>query len=282
MRFHRSSSSDPVAFRNDQNPAAPPHAAAAFADCLLGADSGIRRRGGRSKGKALAFSALTQVCIVCALVIVPLFASTQIVRRKFEVIPPYAGSPAPRRPSRPISLQRPIPSGDFPARPTQIFPPTRNPQHISEGDAARPPSDVFSAAATANGGSSFPGGEGVIPILGDSSGPVPPRPGPTAAPKPHAPVAISQGVQLAMLVHRVEPVYPVLARQTRTEGTVQLHAIIARDGTIEHLEVINGPLLLIQAAKDAVLQWRFRPTLLNGEAVEVDTYITVIFHMQRQ
>ena len=87
----------------------------------------------------------------------------------------------------------------------------------------------------------------------------------------------SEGVQAALLIHRVEPEYPALARQARVEGTVELHAVIGRDGTIESLEALNGHPLLVKAALDAVRQWRYRPTMLGTEAVEVDTYITVHF-----
>jgi protein TonB len=84
-------------------------------------------------------------------------------------------------------------------------------------------------------------------------------------------------VQEAKLINQVRPMYPALARQARVQGTVRLHAIIAKDGTIQQLEVVSGPPLLIQAARDAVLQWRYKPTLLSDEPVEVETYIDVIF-----
>ena len=75
--------------------------------------------------------------------------------------------------------------------------------------------------------------------------------------------------------------YPPLARQTRINGTVRLHAIIAKDGSIQQLEVISGHPLLQQSALDAVRQWRYQPTLLNGEPVEVDTTIDVIFTLNQ-
>jgi protein TonB len=84
-----------------------------------------------------------------------------------------------------------------------------------------------------------------------------------------------------MLINRVTPVYPPLARQTRISGTVRLHALIAKDGTVQQLEVMSGHPLLVQAALDAVKQWRYRPTLLNGEPVEVDTTIDVIFTLNQ-
>jgi len=84
-----------------------------------------------------------------------------------------------------------------------------------------------------------------------------------------------------MLMRRVEPVYPPLAIDTRHEGRVELHAIISTDGTIESLEVISGDLLFIRSALDAVGQWRYRPTILNAQPVEVDTHITVIYTLAR-
>jgi periplasmic protein TonB len=79
------------------------------------------------------------------------------------------------------------------------------------------------------------------------------------------------------LVNRVEPVYPKIAMLTGTQGEVKLHAIIARDGSIESLTVISGHPLLAHAAADAVKQWRYRPYYLNGAPVEVETFITVNF-----
>ena len=90
---------------------------------------------------------------------------------------------------------------------------------------------------------------------------------------------VSEGVQQAQLVSRIEPRYPFLAVQTRTQGTVVLHAIISREGRIEELEIVSGHPLLVQAAVDAVRQWRYRPTFLNGEPVEIETSITVTFRL---
>jgi protein TonB len=106
-----------------------------------------------------------------------------------------------------------------------------------------------------------------------------------AAPPPPKPTAsrIRQGgsVQAALLVNKVQPVYPPLARQTRISGTVRLHAIISKLGSVEALEVLSGHPLLVRAAMDAVQQWKYKPTLLNGEPVEVDTTIDVIFSLNQ-
>jgi len=99
-------------------------------------------------------------------------------------------------------------------------------------------------------------------------------------PKPNVSRITKGGqVQAASLINKVTPQYPPLARQTRISGTVRLHAIIAKDGSVQELNVISGHPLLVQAALDAVRQWRYRPTLLNGEPVEVDTTVDVIFSL---
>jgi protein TonB len=101
--------------------------------------------------------------------------------------------------------------------------------------------------------------------------------GPTIVPKrPDGPVRMSR-MDPGMLINRVVPEYPTIAVHSGIQGEVKLHAIIARDGTIQSLSVISGHPMLIRAAMDAVQQWKYRPYVLNGEPVEVDTYITVNF-----
>jgi protein TonB len=103
-----------------------------------------------------------------------------------------------------------------------------------------------------------------------------------APPKPTASrIKVGGNVTAARLQNKVSPVYPALARQTRISGTVRLHAIIAKDGTVQQLEVVSGHPLLVQSALDAVRQWRYQPTLLNGEPVEVDTTVDVIFSLNQ-
>ncbi len=136
--------------------------------------------------------------------------------------------------------------------------------------------DMMGAQGGVPGG--VPGGQmgGVIGgVIGGVGGAPPP-------PKP-AQSRIRQGgaVTAASLINRVQPNYPPLARQTRISGTVRLHAIISKDGTVQQLEVLSGHPLLVQAALDAVRQWRYRPTTLNGEPVEVDTTIDVIFSLNQ-
>jgi periplasmic protein TonB len=117
------------------------------------------------------------------------------------------------------------------------------------------------------------GGSAALPFSTDVA---PPKVQEAAPVKPTS-VRMSTGVQQAMLIHEVKPPYPPLARTARVSGVVRLAAVIARDGTIQHLQLINGPPLLVKAALEAVQQWRYKPTLLSGEAVEVITEIDVNF-----
>ena len=123
-----------------------------------------------------------------------------------------------------------------------------------------------------------PGGQmgGVIGgVLGGIPSAVPPPP------KPEAPkrIRVSSGVQEAKMIHRADPTYPPLAKQARIFGTVRLEAVIAADGSIQNLRVIEGHPLLVQSALQAVQQWRYQPTLLSGEPVEVVTFIEVVFRL---
>jgi protein TonB len=90
-------------------------------------------------------------------------------------------------------------------------------------------------------------------------------------------VQVSGGVTAGLLVHRVQPSYPALARQARISGEVLLQAVIGKDGTIENLRVISGHPMLVQSAIEAVRQWRYKPYYLNNQPVEVDTQVTVNF-----
>lgn len=103
---------------------------------------------------------------------------------------------------------------------------------------------------------------------------------PAPIPRQKRPI-VSPGVTAGRLIHRVQPVYPHLARVGGVEGTVVLHAIITRTGTIESLRIVSGHPMLQQAAVEAVQQWRYRPFFLGDAPVEVETQITVNFVLAR-
>ena len=108
----------------------------------------------------------------------------------------------------------------------------------------------------------------------------PPPPLPKAKPQ-SGPLRIGGGVAEAQLIHKVQPVYPALAKSARVQGVVEFTATISKDGAIENLQLTHGHPLLVNAAREAVLQWRYKPTLLNGQPVEVITDITVKFMLSQ-
>jgi periplasmic protein TonB len=99
--------------------------------------------------------------------------------------------------------------------------------------------------------------------------------------RPATPAAqhVTSGVMQGMLIYKVIPTYPAIAQATRSSGTVVLQATISRTGAIENLRVVEGPAMLRQAALDAVKQWRYRPYMLNGQPVEVETTVDVNFKL---
>ncbi len=107
--------------------------------------------------------------------------------------------------------------------------------------------------------------------------PPPPTPPPSGSNGQAVRIKVGEGMQEQKLVNRVPPAYPPLASQARIQGTVRLSVVILKDGTVGNITVIGGHPLLMQAALDAVKQWRYRTTLLNGEPVEVQTTVSVEF-----
>lgn len=166
------------------------------------------------------------------------------------------------------------------AQPRPFTMPTKIPTEINMID------DIGSAPP-ALGNSDMRSGVPGAPILmdgviGGSSVPAPPPPPPQhnvtvtpAVPKP--PMQVTSKLAEAMLVHRVIPPYPPLAKQMRISGRVRLTGVISASGTIEKLEVIDGHPMLVKAAVDAVKQWVYRPTVLNGQAIPVVAPIEVNF-----
>ena len=151
----------------------------------------------------------------------------------------------------------------------QLRMPTKIPQKIQMVKEDTAPPEAPDSGVIGGVGGGTPGG-----VIGGfiSSTPI-------ATVKAAAPsrVRISGGVAAGQLITRVNPVYPPLARSARVFGTVMLSAIIGKDGTIQNLKVISGHPMLTQSALDAVKQWRYKPYLLNGEPVEVDTQVQVNF-----
>ena len=153
----------------------------------------------------------------------------------------------------------------------QLRTPTKIPQKvqmIKEDEAPAPASAGVVGGVT--GG--IPGGAlgGVMGSIVNSSVAVPKIAAPTR-------VRVSSGVSQGLLVRKIQPPYPPLARQARIQGVVLLQATISKTGDIEGLTLISGHPMLTQAAIEAVKQWKYKPYLLNGEPVEVETQIQVNF-----
>ncbi len=127
-------------------------------------------------------------------------------------------------------------------------------------------------------GSTLGGFVSEIPV---QAPPNPPAPTPAVAVRQAAPIHVGGDVEAAKLISAPRPVYPTIARATRTQGTVKIQATIARDGSIRNLQLISGPPLLVAVAMEAVGRWRYQPTLLNGEPVEVITEIAVNFTLSQ-
>ena len=155
-----------------------------------------------------------------------------------------------------------------------VVAPSTIPTHIARLNDDGPAQDSVPCAICVPGGTgSISTTNPIFGTVGDSMPIIPPPPAPTVHPP-----RISHMME-GNLIRRVQPTYPHLAQMGRIQGTVILRAIISRAGTIENLQVISGHPLLVGAAIDAVRQWRYRPYILNGEPVEVETQVTVNFSL---
>jgi len=156
--------------------------------------------------------------------------------------------------------------------------PTKIPQKIQmiKEDEAPPPMNAGGGVVGGVPGG-IPGGQlgGVIGSVISSTSSL--AAVPRFVPATPTRIRISQGVTRGLLIHREEPIYPALARAARVQGDVVLSAIIDTNGQIQNLQLVSGHPMLVPAALAAVRQWRYKPYLLNGQPVEVETTITVIF-----
>jgi protein TonB len=236
--------------------------------CLIGGDAEQLARERLIRRRALAISVILQGAVLTVLVLVPLFAKTErIAIKDYVPVPPYGHRGSPQRGSpRPTSARPTNPDSHF------IFnSPTIKP-HLPDGG---PMSPVGVPEGPMGNQPSGPGCDSCIDIGGKENGPRPPQP---PVEKHAKPELVHVGtIDPAMLIHRVEPVYPPLARQTHREGRVELRAIIGTDGTIQSLQIVASDPLFDLSAREAVQQWCYRPIILNGQPVEIDTYITVIY-----
>ncbi len=239
-----------------------------FEDSLV--ESGGRLKGKRGATTAVSF--IFQILLIGVLVLLPLIFTEALPRQQlmtFLVAPPPPPPPPPPPAAAPVivkKIQSELDNG-------QLRTPTAIPKKVQmiKEDEAPPNTGVAGVVGGVPGG--VPGGSmgGVLGGVLSST--------PMAIPKAATPqrVRVSQGVSQGLLIHKVQPAYPALARQARIQGTVVLQALIGKDGAIQNLHVVSGHPMLTGAALDAVKQWRYKPYYLNGEPVEVETTINVNF-----
>jgi len=233
--------------------------------------------------KRKAFATTTSFIFNCVAVgvmlIMPLVFTEDLPKAQlltFLVAPAPPPPPPPPAAAQPVKIVREIQSEVL--NTGQLRTPSRIPQKVQMIKEEEAPPPIMATGGVVGGvPGGIPGGQagGVIGSIISASNAA------SNAPKfiPVAPqrVRISQGVTKGLLIHRVEPVYPALARAARVQGDVILTAIISTNGEIENLQLVSGHPMLVPSALAAVKQWRYKPYLLNGTPTEVETTITVIF-----
>jgi periplasmic protein TonB len=231
--------------------------------CMGDSDASARARAVRLRQKAVGLSVVLEAAVLSGLILWPL-ATLEVLQPQQMVtpLPPFRGAPAPRPVSR-VATQT-IADAVRQVR-TALYQPPRIPPRIEAGRDPEPPG--FDAAHA-------PSPPGIVDGFLDGQPIELARP---VQPRPERILLRSGRVMAALLIHRVDPEYPPLAQTIRLSGTVVLRARIGTDGEVRDLEVVSGNALLAQSALEAVRQWRYRPTMLEGEAVEVETQVTVNF-----
>jgi protein TonB len=201
--------------------------------------------------------------ILLALILIPLLCP-QALPRQFSNILLIAPAPQQQQPPQPTTET---------ARPTtemqggHLFAPPRIPIGIVMVGVPEPP--IISGDLTSIGP-----GDNMKDLFHTQAGP-------SVRQEVKAPIQVPSTVEEVLLIRKTMPVYPPIARAAHIEGTVRLAATISKTGYIENLHIASGPAMLRQAALDAVSTWRYRPYLLNGQPVEVETTVDVIFTLSR-
>ena len=242
-----------------------------FSDSLL--EFGPQRK---KKFLATSTSFFLNCLALGVLLVMPLVFTEQLPRAQlltFLVAPPPPPPPAAAEVQRVVrQIQTDMLSTGQLRTPSKI---PEKVQMIKEDEAPPPMAATGGVVGGVPGG--IPGGQlgGVIGGIVATTSSL------AAVPKlaPPQRIRISQGVTKGLLIHRVEPVYPPLAKAARVQGEVMLSAVISVNGDIENLQLVSGHPMLVPAAITAVRQWRYKPYLLNGQPVEVETTITVIFSL---
>lgn len=234
-----------------------------LAQCMVDSDRSAKMRAQWLRRKALAASIGFEAMVLGAVILWPLVTLGVLEPEQIVTpLPPFHGP----HEAQPISRLERLPVIDsVPRFPAPLYQPPRIPPRMEAGGPAEPPGlEGAIGPATPGIAEGFADGQ---PI--EIARPVEPPPRPAKL------VVRSGTVMEAMLVERVQPDYPELAKNIGLSGTVILRARIGTDGEVRDLRLVSGNALLARSALEAVREWRYRPTMLNGEAVEVETEITV-------
>jgi len=252
----------------------PPYQRPLFADSLL--DAGDQERKRRKYAAVISFT--VQCLVISILIVVPLMFTDVLPKQQLLTYllapPPPPPPPAAQAVAKVVrQIQSELLNG-------QLRTPSRIPekvQMIREEEAPPPLSAMGGVVGGVAGG--IPGGQlgGVIGGIVNQTSILAAVPKLAALPPKR--IRVSQGVTRGLLIQKIEPNYPPLARQARVQGEVVLKAIVSKEGEIKELELVSGHPMLAPAAIEAVRRWRYRPFLLNGEPIEVETLVTVIFRI---
>ncbi|MGH9603738.1 MAG: energy transducer TonB [Terriglobales bacterium] len=240
-----------------------------FEDSLIESSGRIKTK----RGWTTVLSVVIQCLMIGILVLIPLIYTEALPKQQlvsFLVAPPPPPPPPP--PAAEVIqavkvIQTDIVDG-------QLRSPTKIPEKVQMITEDEPPPAMASGGVVGGVPGGIPGGQmgGVLGGIISSTPVAVPRIAPSR-------VRVSQGVVQGNAISQPKPLYPQMARMARVQGSVVLQAVISKNGNIENLRVVSGHPMLTQSALDAVRQWRYRPYLLNGEPVEVETQITVNFNL---
>lgn len=237
-----------------------------FEDSLVESTGRIRTR---SRHFVIGSFAL-QAALVATLALIPYLYPATLPRQSLATLlmaPPPPAAPAPPAPHT-ASLRTVVPillEG--------LTAPTSIPRHIAQitDAAANPPGADMTFSGSDKGNV-----KGAMDMLGSA----PPKPLLVKPPKPSGPIRVSAGVAQGRLLAPIQPIYPEIAKSARIQGTVIVEATISKLGLIQQARVLSGPPMLAQAALQAVQRARYQPYLLNGEPVEVQTTINIVFSLE--
>jgi protein TonB len=240
-----------------------------FEDSLI--ESGNKLKTKRLGTTILSF--LLQVGLICILILIPLIYTDALPKGNLMTFlvappPPPPPPPPPAAAVKVVKIQSEVING-------QLRTPTKIPNKVQMIKEEEAPPDLGAGGVPGGVPGGIPGGStgGVMGGILSSAN--------AAIPKVATPqrVRVSSGVSTGLLIKKVTPNYPQLAKQARIQGSVVLQAEISKEGTIQNLQLISGHPMLAPAAIEAVKQWRYKPYLLNGEPVAVETQVVVNFSL---